>query len=329
MKISDLLDVVQDDTVSIRETDLISSERITELTIMKLRAETSESARCRRKPRKSSIAAIVAAACLVLSVTASASGLFGRTVNWKGRPVRVDPEIPQPFETIPPDTAMMGNESLDEVIASILAQREERELMIVRHGGSASSIERTAAVSSVEELKELLAGEDSLLTVPISIPPEYRLITGRVSYESKSGYGYTLRSVENRADGLVVERYTAPPEGDFICGFMLEYENEEGKKLCLMGYMVPDSQAEFGVPDGGTVYSLHVNGMDDALGIKAVEGGRSSFLYLRQRLSPPVVCESRDALMGSPTDTTEYGEIHYSVSGAGWSVEELQALLVF
>lgn len=70
--ISDLLDAVRDDTISLRETEEVSASRVKELALQKLRREQRGTGRRRRWPRK---ALAIAAVAAVLSGTALAAGV--------------------------------------------------------------------------------------------------------------------------------------------------------------------------------------------------------------------------------------------------------------
>ena len=70
--ISDLLDAVWDDTISLRETEEVSASRVKELALQKLRREQRGTGRRRRWPRK---ALAIAAVAAVLSGTALAAGV--------------------------------------------------------------------------------------------------------------------------------------------------------------------------------------------------------------------------------------------------------------
>ena len=329
MKISDLLDVIEDDTVPIREKNIIASERIMEVTMAKIHMDEDYSGSAKKKFGKGTIALLIAAAVLALSVTAYASGLFSRLVNWQGQTLETETE---PMATMPPDAEMIGDEARDAVINSILEQREDRELIIVRHDGSASSTERTAPLTSIEELSELLTKESSTLTVPITIPEDYTLVMGRVCFESAQGYGYTLTSKETREDGLVVEHYSAPVEGDFISGYTLEWENTAGQRISLQAVMMNDAgDTGFGVWGESKVVDLSAAGMDDAL---AIEGEQSSTAWLRQVLDPPVFCESTFAVMDDTAIDADddpfstFTDVIYKIYAQGKTVDEIQAMLV-
>ena len=49
MKISDLLDVIEDDTVPIREKNIIASERIMEVTMAKINTDASNNGAAKKK----------------------------------------------------------------------------------------------------------------------------------------------------------------------------------------------------------------------------------------------------------------------------------------
>ena len=320
LRISDMLDTVQDDTVPLREREDAASDRIAELTLRKLR---EESAVKKKRFGKGALIGLVAAALLALSVTAYSSGVLSRVVNWRGRPVD---SLSPPMSTMPPNAVMIGDGDRDLLIASILEQREGRELIIVRDGTSARKGSRNVPVSSIGELEELLSSEDSPLTIPVAVPEGYTLVTGRVTYEAVQGYEYTLISSETREDGLVVERYAVPVEGDFISCYQMEYENTSGEVFSLIGRMMPDTdEMEFGVWGSSSVVPLTVDGMDDALGIR---NDGSSTITLRRKLASPIRCSSVYVLMGYPDPGLEYSEVTYHIWSQGMTVEELRALLV-
>ena len=81
MKISDLLDLIEDDSVPIREKDIIASERIMEAAMNKIRTE-KEKTPVRKGMRRGTALVVIAAALLALSVTALATGLLDRVVGW-------------------------------------------------------------------------------------------------------------------------------------------------------------------------------------------------------------------------------------------------------
>lgn len=324
MRISDLLDVLGDDTVPVTEReDADLSERIADLTLQKVRGAEAEAEKGKRgRSRGGVVLALIAAALAALSVTAYASGLLGRLVDWRGQTVETPVD---PLATVPPDAALYGDEARDALIAGLLAQREGRELVIVRDGGSVFCSGRTVPVTSPEALEAMLAGENSPLTVPLTVPAGYALTSGGVSYESARGYGYTLESLETREDGLVVERYSAPPEGDFISGYWLEWENDAGERLFLTGNMWPGAAAmDFGVPEGSDVFPLTVTGMDDALGVQ--DEGYAT-LTLRRGLASPVPFAPSDPLEeGGRGFLFEYTDILYQIHAAGLTVAQLLAM---
>ena len=320
MRISDLLDVIEDDTVEIEEKELTAPERIAELTLQRLHAESTEK---RRHSGKIGLIVLIAAVLAALSVTAYATGLLSRLVNWQGQTVETEAE---PMATVPPDAEMIGNTKREALISEILSQREGRELIIIREGEKGICGSRNVPVASVEELEELLMSEGSPFTIPVTIPEGYSLITGFVRYEALLGYEYTLATSEAREDGLVVERYTAPAEGDFISCYQLDYENASGELFSLIGMMMPESDMDFVVGSAGSVYPLTVNGMDNALGI---QNESSSSLSLRRKLAAPILCESVYELMGAHGESIEYGDVTYQIFAYNMTVEDLQALLAF
>ena len=330
-RISNIFDYGDEIVVEEERDDRIDPARIKELTMEKIRMDADASGTAKKRLSKGTLALLIAAAVLALSVTAYASGVFSRLVDWNGQTMETETE---PMATVPPDAVMIVNADKDAVINSILEQRGDRELVIVRDSGGGSSTDRTAPLASIEELAELLTKESSTLTVPITVPDGYTLVMGRVSLDSAQGYEYTLESTETREDGLVVEHYSAPAESDFISGYTLEWENATGQRITLRADMMHDAEnTGFGVWGESTVVKLTVTGMDDAL---AIDDGQSSSVWLRQKLYPPILCESTFALMekdipaGGTSDDpfSSYTDVIYQIYAQGQTAEDIQTMLV-
>lgn len=315
INISDMMDHTRDDTVSLREAENADAARITALTMAKIRKDEARSGRSGRRLSRGAVAVLAAAVCLALSVTAAAVGI-ARSVNWQGEPVG-ETEAPRPTET-PAEEERNAETAKAERISDILSRRGERECVIVRsEDGSASGAARSAPVASLEALRELLEREDSPLTVPfLAAPAGYTLRDGWVAYDSAAGYGYTLASTETTEDGLTVEHYTAPEEGDFISAYCLTYQNKDGEQLVFSAQMEGNGEHRFGVGEDSTVEALTLEGMDDALAIENGDG--SNVIFMRKVFAAPVAYEKMFALMdesGAPWEPWEYTEAVYRISG--------------
>ena len=282
MKISDFLDPIEDDSVPIREKDIIASERIMEATMTKIRAE-KDNHPVKKGMRRGTAMVIIAAVLLALSVTAFATGLIDRIVRWDG--TQVEEPSATPIPTTVPETSQI-EETEAQAISEALVQNQGRELIIARFGEKAGSIDRIEVLASVDQLKVLIEETDSPFIIPLSIPQGYSFSRGSVAYQLAAGYSYALKSSETQDNGLVVERYDAPEEGDFICGFTLIFANTTGNELVVSGRLSENSEsAGFGYMDGDKVNKVDVKEMDDALMIEYPE---YTALFMRKALEKPI-----------------------------------------
>ena len=330
MKISDLLDVIEDDTVPIREKDIIASERIMEVTMAKINTIVSDNGTTRKKLGKGAIAAIVAAACLALSVTAFATGLVSRVVNWQGETIG---EVEEVSMTPPPP----GSTELDrfERTQSILDEAGIAELTLVKYtdengATDTKSTGLTRNFSSVEELSAALSANDSELQV-FDVPAGYAFHSAQVTYDCAAGYEYTLVSRETDDSGLTVETYSIPSEGIIISSYMIDYRDADGKTLFITGNLI-STDVEFSVDENKTVETATINGMDSALIFEQTDvyGIVSASLEMSKTLSSPIPYVEKALLSGAhPTDDDVFKKIWYSVNAYGVDANALQEILAF
>lgn len=282
MRISDLLDVIEDDSVPIREWDSTVAQRIKEITINKIHNEEEmERPHVRRTGRRT--AALILAACLALAVTAYAAGVLDR-VNWKGETVQED-NIPR---STPIPEAGTAAEDPAAAIDRALTEAPEhgRDLIMARYGDNAGALSRTEDLSGPEQLRELLEAEDTGMTAAWRVPEGYAFAGGWVAYDLAAGYKYTLASTETNSDGVTVERYTAPEAGDFVSSYYLEYVNTAGETLTISAQMLDDIQnMTFGQPEGVDMTPVQVSGMDEAL---TAGGSEGVSLYMGKVYPDPV-----------------------------------------
>ena len=325
MRISDLLDVMEDDTVPVREKEIIASGRIMEVTMAKINAEI-ENNNTTKKLSRGAIAAIAAAACLLLTVTAFATGFMNRMVNWQGDQVDVAVPMPTPIPTENAGAFRERDAALDEAINEALDHEQGRDFVVARTEGHASAPQRIETLQSVDKLKDLLARDDSGLDLPFSVPEGYTFLTGYVSYDLAEGYAYELVSSETKDSGVVVERYTAPEEGDFVSGYMLLFANAAGDELMFAGDLMEESaHMAFGYEETDTVTKIKVKNMDDALMITRASNTR---LYMRKALAKPISYVDPLIAVDGPYDiATEFDGIVYKVDSDVLDGNALLALL--
>lgn len=326
MKISDLLDIIEDDTVPIQEKNIIASERIMEVTMAKINTGASNNGAAKKKLSKGAITAIIVAACLAVSVTAFATGLVSRVVNWQGETVGEVEEVS--VTPLPSDSEEMNR---FERAQSILDEAGSSELTLVKYTDEngvtdTKSSEPTRTFSSVEELSTALADQDSELQV-FAAPAGYEFYSAQVTYDCAAGYEYTLISTETDDSGLTVEKYALPDEGAIISGYMIDYRNSNGESLLITGELI-DSDVEFVVGENQTVEKITVNGMDSAIIIEQTDG---TDVHMSKTLSSPVAYVSRTALTGAhSTDGGDnFSKIWYSVYASGLDADNLMEILNF
>ncbi len=318
-KISELFDYGDEIVIDEEIGDLFDPEEIKEMTMTKIHAQETSHSGGRRKLSRRAAALIAAAACLALLGTAAyASGLFFQQYNWKGEAVG-EPQTMHPVD----EEKVIEVRSLSDAqtIQAILDDRTGRELVIVRDLSGNSFSLRSEPVRSIEELRDRLEAEASPLRVPYEVPAGYVLEEGYVAYDSTGGY--TLISSEERADGLRVDRYAAPPENDFISGYRLDYENEAGNHLFIYTLLSPEAAYGFSAADGETMKAVEVAGMDEAL-LQTYESGAT--LFMLQYLAEPISYEDRVTLAGFD-ETGPFTEVYYLFNARGVDAEsQLQML---
>lgn len=331
MKISDLLDVIEDDTVPIREKDIIASERIKEVTMSKINADMASNSTTGKKLRKGAIAAIIAAACLTLSVTAFAAGIMGRLINWQGDTIG---EAQQPLETALPSAAG-GYTERQERAQSILDSADKDVLVLVKYTDENGvtdirSNERTRAFASADELSKALTDAGSELQV-FDAPAGYEFMSAQVTYDCAAGYEYTLVSAETDDSGFTVEKYTVPDEGNILSGYMIEYQAPDGNRLYFDGKLT-DGEVSFITEDDKIVKNISVEGMDSALLFEQRDGGSvaAATIEMSKDLPSPVAYVSRAVLTGAqPTGGDVFSKAWYSIHASGLDADTLLEILAF
>ena len=319
VRISDLLDGTEAPDIALKERAAVSPERIKEIAMKKIPSDETCPVKGKKRMRRGVVAAIVAAACLLLCGAGYAAGLFRQAYNWRGETVGA----PQPEVTVSPQDKIIElvPESVAETIQAIQADRAPRELVVVRAAGGDHFSQRSEAVSSMEELRAKLEAEGSPLRVPYAIPAGYALVDGFVAYESTGGY--TLVSSETSPDGLVVDRYTAPPENDFISFYRMDYENEAGDRIFLFARMSQDAAYEFSALTGETMETVTVAGMDEAL---LHTGAESATLSMLQYLEKPIDFVGPLTLVDKG-DTYPFTEVFYMLNATNVDAEALMQII--
>lgn len=335
MKISDLLDVIEDDTVPIREKDIIASARIMEVTMKKINigAASAEEKGTMKKVRPVYRTALIAAVAAALLIgTAYAAGSIGRIVNWQGETVgEAEQLLATPLPSIAPDEVERQGR-----IGSILGDAGSDELVIVKYTdeNGVTDIKRNALTetfSSAEELRAALSDNGSELEV-FDAPAGYEFFSAQVAYDCAAGYEYALISEETDDSGLLVEKYALPEEGRFISGYMIDYRDPNGNSLFLTGKLLGE-EVEFSVGETTTVKRITVTGMDAALVMEQSDGSgvAAPSLEMSKTLTVPVAYVNKAVLTGAhPTDGGDiFSKVWYSFHASGIDADTLLEILTF
>ncbi len=318
VRISDLMDSVEDDTVPIEVKEIVSPERITELTMAKLHADIDNNETDRKKLSKGALAAIILAACLVLSVTAYATGLISRRVNWQGETVGEEEVVtmtPPPSGVEESDRFERANAILDDADSMefvLVKYTDENGIKGIKGKGFFRGPYRT--LRSMEELEAALAENGSELQV-FKAPAGYEFCSAQVLYDCTEGYEYTLVSKETDDNGLTVERYSIPDDGIVISGYMIDFRNADGDRMFIMGTLL-STDVEFTIQEDDTVTSIPVDGMDSALMMEQTDvyGTVSASLQMSKALTVPIPYVERAVFSGAfPTQDDVFKTAWYSV----------------
>lgn len=317
--ISDIFDYGDEIVIAEEINGMFDPNEIKELTMEKIRNDGIENNKSGKRLRTGLVAAIVAAACIALCGVGYAAGLFRQDYNWRGEKVGA----PRPVETMVPQDKVIELDSFADVktIQALLDDRADRELIIVHDAEAEHFSQRSEAVTSIEQLREKLAAERSLLHVPYEVPAEYVLTNGVVCYDSVGGY--TLVSSETRPEGLIVDRYAAPVENDFISYYRLDYENTAGERIFIFARLSEESAYGFSSLNGENVEAVSAAGMDEAL---LQWDADSATLSMLQYLDEPVFFEEVFMLTGDG-DADPFTEVYYHCSATGVDGEGLMQMV--
>ena len=327
LRISDLLDVIEDDTVPIEEKEIVPSERIMELTMAKIQADTDNNGSARKKLSKGALAAIILAACLALSVTAYATGLMSRLVNWQGETVGEEEAA-----SVTPPPSVEERERFERTNA-ILDDADSMEFVLVKYPdeNGVTGIKRdglfrglTRTFRSMEELEAALAENGSELQV-FKAPAGYEFHSAQITYDCAEGYDYTLISSETDDSGLTVERYVLPRDGAVISRYFVDYRDADGGSMFIMGTLL-STDVEFTIDEDETVRSIPVDGMDSALLVEQTDGAGPASLEMAKALAVPIPYVEKAILSGAfPTEDDVFKKAWYSVHTDSMDADALLA----
>lgn len=208
-------------------------------------------------------------------------------------------ETAESQEAVAPPTALQfdgSGEALDALIQSIFDDTGDDEFVLVESVESSYSRESFRTFDTAADLKGALEEDGSPLRL-FDIPDEYELISAKALYDCAAGYEYTLVATETNYSGLTVKKYTIPDEGRFISSYTLEYTTPNGKSFLIAGYLTREMTTD--AMGSETVESVTVDGMDDALLFRGLDG-KSARLEMRRSLAEPIAYVSPMSLAELP-----------------------------
>ncbi len=240
---------------------------------------------------------LVLAALVVLSVGVAVATEIVKYVNWDGEPV--DYEGPA-YTVLEEKTDPVRDPIADELIRN---KKLEEILQIFYPGryNAARSEGHRMKVASLEELRQL-AGDDTPLLIPTSVPEGFTLTLSHVFFTCRRGTTYRLLSEEMLDYGIRVQRSACEPEDLFLCSYFLYFENPEGERLNFSGRMLYREENALHAEDA-QVKVLQVTGMEQAI---CFDHGSYEMVRMRRALEEPIDCQiilmDRDGIKTPNTD---------------------------
>ncbi len=281
---------------------------------------------------------------MTTAVAAGVTGWFRRSVNWLGEVVNEDgiqmaPSTPTPEMASSTPTPEMASSTpnpdasstpqtdpakLDNLIFSIMNDREDRELVVVDDGYT----QRIQEFSSIEEFRSLMETASDF-PLPVKIPDGYQFSTGYVTFGCKPEGEFILTSQTKHPEGFTESRYRVDESMDFIIGYSLFFTADDwlgagyGDYISVDANMYPLSdlhEYSTGLRENETSRVIKIEGVENALLIESDELNR---LRMRKVMAEPVDDLTFD--FGNQRICT-YGEYNVTVLATKLSGDDLIAV---
>lgn len=226
--------------------------------------------------------ALVLAALVVMTMGAAVATEIVKYVNWDGKPVDYEPPV---YESLEADADPIRDPIADELIRN----KKLEEILMIFYPGQvniAKSESHHTSVSSLEELKQL-AGEQTLLPIPDSVPEGFTLTNSSVHYTRKKGTTYQYLGEERYEAGVRAKRYTCDPDDLWMVQYFLFFRDPNGEHLNLSASLTYREE-QYLKADAIEVKSLQVLEMEKAV---LIDRGERKFVYARKRLQEPIACQ--------------------------------------
>lgn len=225
---------------------------------------------------------LVLAALVVLSMGVAVATEIVKYVNWDGEPV----DYEEPAYTVLEEKT---DPVRDPIAEELIRNKKLEEILMIFYPGQvniAKSEGHRTSVSSLEELKQL-AGDQTLLPIPDSVPEGFTLTNSSVRYTRKKGMTYHYLGEERYEAGIRAKRYTCDPDDLWMVQYFLFFRNPNGEQLNFSASLTYREE-QYLKADAIEVKSLQVSGMEKAV---LIDRGDRKFVYARRTLQDPIACQ--------------------------------------
>ena len=284
------------------------------------------------KVRKTSRAAILIAAAVVLAMTtALAAGLGGR-VNWLGE-VRPDAELMPSATPVPiaePETAASAA-VIDDRFYGLLDYSHDRDLIVISVSGNGAASPRKQMIGNLDDFNTLMKTAVADFPLPGCIPEGYALQKGYVEFGCLPEGAYVLASRTVHPEGFTESHYTVDPAMDFVRAYDLTFRPagdsaDDADFMTVHVFMTPPADPHeyaFGIGEDQTARAVQVKGMDSAL---MIEGDRVRHLAMRKTMAFP---QADLLLLGADAHLTTETYAEYEIDVSATSLTESKLVGVF
>ncbi len=225
---------------------------------------------------------LVLAALLVMTMGAAVATEIVKYVNWDGEPVDYEEPVYDAIER-PADAIR------DPIAEELIRNKKLEEVLMIFYPGQVNIMKNEGhrtEVTSLEELRQL-AGEDTLLPIPVSVPEGFTLMGSHVYYTRKNGTTYQYLGEERYEAGIRAKRYTCDPDDLWMVQYFLYFRDQNGEHLNFSATLTYREE-QYLKADAIEVKSLQVPGMEKAV---FIDQGDRKCIHVRKTLQEPIACQ--------------------------------------
>lgn len=241
----------------------------------------------------------VLAVVVMMTMGAAVATEIVKYINWEGEPVDyTPPDYGEGYER-------EADSLRDPILKELIAGKKVEEILIVRYVGKPVQGEiGTDTSMTADTLEEViqLAGADTVLPMPVSIPGGFEMRLNYCFFATKPGTEYRLVAQESYDHGVKVDRYACEREQLFMSSYLMFFENEQGDTLNMSVRIIRNPEDVLQA-NAVTVTPIQLEGMDRAI---YCETEKYNQLYAYQKLQEPIA--------------------YQLISIAPWGIEVLEAM---